>query len=143
MLRVPIQEYLKRPFQAFTDFYEETNIPQFSLGEFQTYLMGQRSLSQIGFVQYNSSWSSKDDEDKGKLWIGLPQLKYMESKGHIPHQSTLHAWPTTRALIHHNRLQVATCGQGQGSHHLFSRSRTLHYSRKGMAEAWIQAIRVY
>ena len=70
MLSASIQEHLKRPFQTFTDFYEETNIPQFSLGEFQTYLMGQRSLSQIGFVQYNSSWPSKDDEDKGKANSG-------------------------------------------------------------------------
>ncbi len=97
----PIPEHFRRPFQEFSDFCKEIGVPPFSLGEHEQYLVGQRSFQNIRVVSCNSAWFCKGDDDKGKLWIGLPQLKFLESHRQLPRSDQLKEWPVTIVLMHH------------------------------------------
>ena len=103
VLGVPISETYSRPFQAFTDFCKSLEVPPYLLGDSPSYLVGRRSFKGIYFVAYNSAWCSKDDNDKQKLWLGLPQIRYMESRGQLASPRRLHDWPPTIAFFHHPR----------------------------------------
>jgi len=100
---IPIPESYIKPFQAFIDFCKSLGVPEYKLGDFPCYLVGCRSFKGIHFVAYNSAWCSKDDDDKQKLWLGLPQLRYMESKGQLPSPRQLNDWPPIIAFFHHPR----------------------------------------
>jgi calcineurin-like phosphoesterase family protein len=101
VLGIPIPEHFQKPFQAFADFCKDLGIPPFFLGTTETYLVGQRSFQDLHFVSYNSAWFCKGDDDRSKLWIGLPLVRCMESKDQLPSPTQLHTWPATIALMHH------------------------------------------
>jgi hypothetical protein len=100
---VPIPKHLQDPFQAFIKFCQDFGISPFSFGEDNSYLVGYRSYRGGNFVAYNSAWFSKGDDDQGKLWIGLPQIKALERHGQLPSPNQLNEWPDTVALLHHSR----------------------------------------
>ena len=82
-LNPPICEHFSKLSNEFCSFAKTAGIPPLMFGEDESYLVGQRSLNGIEFVCLNSAWNAKDDDDKEKLWIGLPQLKYMEAAGQL------------------------------------------------------------
>jgi predicted MPP superfamily phosphohydrolase len=101
-LIVPLPESVERPFQAYIDFAERMGVPPYMLGDKESFLAGQRAYRGINFVSYNSAWYTQGD-DRGRLWVGLNLIKWLESKGQLPHPSKLAEHPATVALIHHPR----------------------------------------
>lgn len=101
VLKPPIADHFEGPFNGYINFCEGAKIPKLKFGDSESYLVGQRIVNNIRFIVLNSSWFSKDNNDKGKLWIGLPHLKYMEACGDLeeidPERDNL----TTIALLHH------------------------------------------
>jgi len=73
------------PFGKYRKFCSSLNIAKYSIGRKKSYLTGIRYIHNIKFVCLNSAWFSQrnkvDDKyiDDGKLWLGLPLLKYLES----------------------------------------------------------------
>ena len=49
----------------------------------------------------NSAWFAKDDNDEGKLWLGLPHMRYMEASAQLPEVKFHDKDPITVALVHH------------------------------------------
>ena len=79
VLGVPLSEHFLKPFTAYTEFCRSVGVTPLTFGNQESYLVGQRTIDEIRFVCLNSGWFAKDDNDKGKLWFGLPHLKYLEA----------------------------------------------------------------
>jgi hypothetical protein len=103
ILGLPIRDHYTRVFQVYCDFCKSLGIPPYAVGEAQSQLVGERIYAGTRFVALNSAWCSKDDEDKGKLWVGLPQIKYLEAKGQLPSEGALVSSTPTVILNHHPR----------------------------------------
>ncbi len=106
VLALPLKTHVKAPFQAFTEFCRSFGIPSLHIGDIPSYLVGTRVIQEINFVAYNSSWFCLGDDDKGNLWIGLPQIRHMEAHGQIQEQH-LSAENVTIALMHHPKEWLA------------------------------------
>jgi hypothetical protein len=79
----PISEHYAgvfEPYSKWAKWAEQFGIRPYKLGVSENYLVGQRSYQGISFVALNISWCSKDNTDKGQLWVGLPQIRHMEAK---------------------------------------------------------------
>jgi predicted MPP superfamily phosphohydrolase len=100
VLKPPIANHFEEPFSNFTSFCKKAGIPNLEFGSEASHLIGSRMIQDFRFVSLNSAWFSKDDDDKGKLRIGLPLLKYLEASDQLPllepGQGAL-----TVALVHH------------------------------------------
>jgi len=107
ILAVPIPDYLKQAFTAYEKFCRDVGIVPVSVGKYDSYLVGQRETGGISFVVCNSAWFCQDDEDHGRLWIGLPLLKSLEANEQLPQPSRLRSHKPTIALIHHPREWLA------------------------------------
>jgi hypothetical protein len=101
VLTLPIAKHLEEPFSAYSDFCRRVGIPAMAIGSQQTHLVGQRTHKGIRFVTVNSAWFSKDKHDKDKLWIGLPQLRYLDGTQELPVVSQSQLVPRTVCLLHH------------------------------------------
>jgi TIR domain/Calcineurin-like phosphoesterase len=101
VLGIPIQEHYLKPFEAYTEFCKAMGTPPYELGPNESYLVGCRSFRGINFVAYNSAWSSKGNDDEGKLWLGLPQIGYMEKETRLPNPEQIADWPPIIAVFHH------------------------------------------
>jgi hypothetical protein len=102
-LVVPIPDSVELPFQAFSDFSRNMNVPPYRLGDIESFTAGCRSYRGLNFVSHNSAWYSQGNDDKDRLWIGVNLIKLMESRGQLPHPSDLAEHPATIALMHHPR----------------------------------------
>jgi hypothetical protein len=100
-LKPPLEQYFIRPFSEFNDFCTNSNIPALKFGGGESHLVGQRALADLRFVVLNSSWFSKDNEDKARLWFGLPHMKYLEAHQQLPVLQFDGKEPITIALAHH------------------------------------------
>lgn len=100
-LRPPLEQYFIRPFSEFNDFCTSASIPALKFGDGESHLVGERVLGGLRFVVLNSSWFSKDDEDKSRLWLGLPHMKYLEAYQQLPVLQFDGKEPITIALVHH------------------------------------------
>lgn len=83
VLEVPIAPHFEDQFSDYTSFYKKTGMPLLQFGDYESCLVGERTINGIRFTVLNSAWFSKDKHDKEKLWIGLPHIKYMEDKGSL------------------------------------------------------------
>lgn len=101
VLGVPIQEHYEKPFEAFIQFCKEIGTPPYTLGPTKSYLVGVRFFQGLNFVAYNSAWSSQDNHDKEKLWLGLPQIRYLEKESQLPNPEQIATWPPIVAFFHH------------------------------------------
>ncbi|MDX2111678.1 MAG: metallophosphoesterase [Verrucomicrobiota bacterium] len=100
VLEAPVAAHYEGPFSPFVSFCRTAGIPPLNFGDSISYLVGERTVNGIHFLALNSAWFCKDDDDKGKLWIGYPHMKFMEADK----QMILHPSPDDRitvALIHH------------------------------------------
>jgi len=88
-LEIENLENFIRPFEAFNEFCKELKIPELSIGSNNYSLIGQRDIHGIKFIVLNSAWFCRDNEDRGKLWMGLPQLELMQANNQIiqPYES--------------------------------------------------------
>lgn len=96
---------LIRPFEAFNDFCESFGINKLYIGEKQQeqHLYGVCDIKGLRFIILNSSWFCRDNSDKSKLWLGLPQLEVMKSKGHLVDNKQFNDAPVTISMFHHPR----------------------------------------
>ncbi|MCP4132794.1 MAG: metallophosphoesterase, partial [bacterium] len=90
-----------RPFKAFSSFCEKMKLSSFKIGEKELYLTGVKQAAGIRFLALNSAWYCRGDDDKGKLWLGLPQLEVMESHSQLVNPDKYDIDPVTIALFHH------------------------------------------
>lgn len=101
VLEAPLEQHFIRPFSEFNYFCKNSSIPTLKFGDGASHLVGERVLNNMRFVVLNSAWFSKDDEDKGKLWIGLPHMKYLEANGQLQNLQFDGKERITIALMHH------------------------------------------
>jgi hypothetical protein len=87
-------------------------IPKLKIGNKEYNLMGQREIKGIKFIVLNSSWFSRDDEDQGKLYIGLPQLKVMESADQLIDPEKRDTEQITVSVLHHPPGDLNRCENG-------------------------------
>jgi hypothetical protein len=76
-------------------------VPAAKFGDVESYLVGERTLGELRFITLNSAWSANDDQDEGKLWLGLPHLKYLDAYKQLPSIRFDGKGPITVALMHH------------------------------------------
>jgi len=100
VLGLPIADHYEKPFSHFIEFCKLVKIPPYKLGDYDSYLVGERMLEGIRFVSLNSAWFAKDDNDQNKLWIGLPHLRYMDANKQLPLIQP-DSIPFTVATLHH------------------------------------------
>lgn len=98
---LPVPRQYEEPFNDFSAFCKELDCPPFLLGEHENYLVGARSWRGVSFLSLNSAWFSQDDSDKGKLWVGLPMLKHLESQSQLSPPGELQDSPICVVLLHH------------------------------------------
>jgi hypothetical protein len=94
-------QYLQERFKSFSDFCENFGITPYKLGETDSYLSGSRDVDGIQFVACNTAWFSWEQKEKGKLWLGLEILRYLESKKQLVGEGTKTSERISIALMHH------------------------------------------
>jgi predicted MPP superfamily phosphohydrolase/predicted hydrocarbon binding protein len=77
-LSKPHQSFIS-PFKNYSDFCKDLGIKPyiFEGNEVGHYLFGKTNVGGVTFVVLNSAWNVRGDNDKGKLWLGQPQLLRM------------------------------------------------------------------
>ncbi len=100
-LQIENLEIFIRPFESFCSFYDDLKIPHLSIGKKKFILSGQREVSGIRFVVLNSAWFSRNDKDKGNLWIGLPQIQVMKATKQLLNESKYDDDVISIAVLHH------------------------------------------
>ncbi|GAB6179036.1 hypothetical protein JCM14036_03550 [Desulfotomaculum defluvii] len=92
-----------RPFEAYNKFCDNLGVNSFYIGtEKQSqHLYGVCEIKGIRFIVLNSAWFCRGNSDKGKLWLGLPQLEVIRNKGHLVDEKQFHSDPITISLFHH------------------------------------------
>lgn len=123
VLSPPIAQHFEGPFSDFLAFCKLANIPDLKFGNCKSQLVGERQVNGFRFVIFNSAWFSKDDDDKGKLWLGQSHLRYMEANNQLPLLGSANDAPITIALLHHPPEWLHTDEQ----HANRSRPNTLDY----------------
>lgn len=111
VLRAPVAEHYERAFKEFSDFCSRNNIPKYQFGDHESHLVGVREQYGVRFVSVNSSWFCKDNSDKGKLWVGLEHLRFMEGTSQLPIVANKHGSKTTICLMHHPKEWLHECEQ--------------------------------
>lgn len=98
----PITQPYATVFDAYSKWAAQFGLKPYKLGEYANYLVGYRVYGGLSFVAFNTAWNCKDDDDKDRLWLGLPQVQHLEAKGQFPlavgDRSSL---PITIVLLHH------------------------------------------
>ena len=100
VLRVPVARHYLDCFPEFTDFCKRVGVRGYSFNKQESYLLGQTDHQGIRFVAVNSAWFCKGEDDKNKLWVGLPHLRQMEADGQLQKVSDSPPLPVV-VLIHH------------------------------------------
>ncbi len=95
-------EHFPGPFDSYKNkFCQDVKIPQLSIDNKKNNLIGQRVLKDLRFVVLNSAWFCRGDGDRGRLWIGQPQLKVMESASQLVNPEKYDSEKITIAILHH------------------------------------------
>ncbi len=98
---LPISDFLVNQFTGYISFCERNKIPALNFGDKKSYLVGERKIRDLRFLVFNTAWESKEKEDTGKLWLGLPLLKHLDAHEQAPYMMDLYHDPITIALMHH------------------------------------------
>lgn len=101
LLNNDIPPYLKSRFNIFSNFCEDIGIIPYKIGESDSYLIGSRDVDGIQFISCNTSWFSWEQNEKGKLWLGLEILRYLESKNQLVSARSETKEKISIALMHH------------------------------------------
>jgi predicted MPP superfamily phosphohydrolase len=100
VLRVPVARHYLDCFSEFTAFCKRAGTRAYSFNRQESYLLGQTDHRGIRFIAVNSAWFCKGDDDKNRLWVGLPHLRQMEADGQLQKVSDSPPLPVV-VLIHH------------------------------------------
>lgn len=111
-IRVESWANFVRPFNNYTAFCAEFPIGILQIGEHVSYLAGVREIEGLNFLVLNSAWFCRDNNDRGKLWIGLPQLQLMASQGQLFRKEDYDKAPLTLAVVHHPKGWLNDGDQG-------------------------------
>lgn len=105
----PLSSHFDEIFANYLAFQVRLGLSKYSLtndGSEESYLYGvQTRQDGLRFICCNSCWYSKDEDDKGKLWIGAPLLRSLDSRGLICRRSD--SQTIDIALIHHPKDWLA------------------------------------
>jgi len=93
-LTVPIPDYMTRPFDAYSAFCTRLGLPRYRLGPHESYLIGERFVEGVRFLSCNSAWYARAEDTRGKLWLGLPHLQYLQAHSESAPSRTV-------GLVHH------------------------------------------
>jgi len=93
-LTVPIPDYMTRPFDAYSAFCTRLGLPSYRLGTHESYLVGECFVKGVRFLSCNSAWYARAEDPRGKLWLGLPQLQYLQTHSESASSFTV-------GLVHH------------------------------------------
>jgi len=97
---VPMSPTMCQPFAAFNDLCKRTGVLPLRAGETESWLFGTISKGPLRFIVLNSAWFSRDDHDRGRLWLGLPLLDVLSAHGQF--SSTKRDYSTVDiAMFHH------------------------------------------
>ena len=99
--RVENIDELSRLFQSYTAFREGFGLPPLEIGDRKSHLVGVRDVGGVRVVVSNSAWYCRSNEDRGRLWLGLPLLQTMSAADQTPDRDRLATEPLTLALVHH------------------------------------------
>ncbi|GAX60887.1 Ser/Thr phosphatase family protein [Candidatus Scalindua japonica] len=89
------------PFKDYNRFCGEFKIPELSISENKYHLIGQREIKGLRFVVLNSAWFCRGDDDRGNLWMGLPQLKVMNAALQLADPEQYDTELITISILHH------------------------------------------
>ena len=94
-------ENYNRLFENYSNFCDNIKLPHLKISDKDSYLVGVREIGSLRFIVLNSAWFCRGKEDKDKLWIGLPQLELMNSKGQTISGKNYDSEKISIAVIHH------------------------------------------
>ena len=93
--------YLQARFKDFSNFCKNIGILPYKIGENDSYLIGSRDIDGIQFISCNTAWFSWEQNEKGKLWLGLEILRYLESNKQLVCGDAKATEKISIALMHH------------------------------------------
>ncbi|MFM7058324.1 MAG: metallophosphoesterase, partial [Planctomycetota bacterium] len=74
-LRPPVPPLYIEPFKAFTNYCRNTaKFRAWRFNNEDSWLVGATELQGLKLLALNTSWYCRGDSDRGKLWVGQPQL---------------------------------------------------------------------
>lgn len=94
-------ENFTRPFEPFSRFCDDLKIPVLHINGKPFHLIGVREHKGLRIVVLNSAWFCRGKNDKDKLWLGLPQLKVMNSAGQLADPEQYDSGPIFISILHH------------------------------------------
>ena len=94
-------EKMGEPFAAYRSFHAAMGVPPLQLGPRESMLVGHRDVGWLRFVVLNTAWFCLDNDDRGHLWIGRPQVELMEASGQLADRASYDQDPVTVAVLHH------------------------------------------
>lgn len=100
-LKLETLDNLKRPFENYIKFCEDFGVAPLSISDQSNHLVGFRDLLDLRFVVLNSSWFSRGDDDKNKLYIGFPQLQLMSASSKLFDPDNCDNEHITISILHH------------------------------------------
>lgn len=100
-LAYPLATQYSEPFSTFGEFCRNLGVPPYRVGEEESFVLGHRAVGDISFVSLNSAWFSREEKERGKLWLGLPLIKFIESKGQLPQVTEITEHTPVIVLFHH------------------------------------------
>jgi len=101
LLNSDIPLYLQSRFKKFSNFCKNIGILPYKIGERDSYLIGSRDVDGIQFISCNTAWFSWEQNEKGKLWLGLEILRYLESNNQLVCARSETKEKISIALMHH------------------------------------------
>lgn len=101
LLHCNVPQYLQARFKVFSDFCTSLGIPPYKLGDTDSHLVGSKEIDGIQFIACNTAWFSWEQNEQGKLWLGLEILRFLESKKQLISEGTKATEKISIALMHH------------------------------------------
>jgi hypothetical protein len=100
LFEVPMNATMCQPFAAFSDLCKRAGVLPLTAGKTESWLFGTIAKGPLRFIVLNSAWFSRDDHDRGRLWLGLPLLDVLGAHGQF--SSTKRDYSTVDiAMFHH------------------------------------------
>lgn len=100
-LKIENIENFERAFDAFSKNCDELKIPPLKISKKDSYLVGSREIDGLQFIILNSAWFCRSDNDKDKLWLGLPQLELLNSDKLLVSDEGYDDDKITISVVHH------------------------------------------
>jgi len=98
---MPIPKQYQEPFGDFASFCNSLACPPVLLGQVENHLTGRRRFKGVSFISLNTAWFCQGDDDTGKLWLGLPLLKHLETSNQLPSPREVADSSIVISLLHH------------------------------------------